>query len=101
MLKDTNLVAVLMDPVMKAWLPKLNIDNDDIRQGKHALKEFMTRISDEKEDFDNVNVGVAKEQARQPANKNQRIGSMNDLSDSDDEADQEHHRDGGHAHAII
>ena len=64
MLKDTNLVAVLMDPVMKAWLPKLNIDNDDIRQGKHALKEFMTRISDEKEDFDNVNVGVAKEQAR-------------------------------------
>ena len=50
-LDDIHIVAVLLDPVMKARLPKIKIDNDDIRQGKDALKEFMTRIGDGKEDL--------------------------------------------------
>ena len=52
-----------------------------------------------KSGFDNVDIGVAKEQDRQPAKKNQRTDSMYDLSDSNNEADQEHQRDGEHAHA--
>ena len=50
-LKVIHIVVVLLAPVMNARLPKLNIDNDDIRQGKDALKEFLTRIGDGEEDF--------------------------------------------------